>query len=442
MNLNMLQQSYLERNQWVNLLVVALALTLQILVTLSIGAAPIRVASADLLLPMMITVLMFQLKEHGSRFILWNVARVWKWLFALTLWITVSLLNGIYFTGGVQTWALVNKYFGWYVLLIFFVFGGLVGNSCSIKAKRSFLMLLFLASCVIGLVDSLSYIQYMRGYSEYFRVMGLAGNPNAYGFLLVVVMLVLIAYQHGNGFVIAKYFDIGGMGLLLALIVFSGSRSAWLGLLTGVLLLGLARRIVFRSILLATCVAVILVTAVSSAQVIERASWQLLSDVGKGGSAASIPPQAKVNPPYVMRSDLAKDSGVGHRLEIMENANALWIRDPVLGVGLGSFLWSESKAGRDSAIHSTAQWLLVETGVIGLLLFGGFMIDMLWQLWRRSKEAGSDWMIGGGIAVLAAFVGASVGFEAMYQRHVWFFLGWALACSNALQLPAGSRESS
>ena len=38
-----------------------------------------------------------------------------------------------------------------------------------------------------------------------------------------------------------------------------------------------------------------------------------------------------------------------------------------------------------------------------------------------------------GIAVLAAFVGASIGMESMYQRHIWFFVGWALAnpiCSD------------
>jgi hypothetical protein len=39
------------------------------------------------------------------------------------------------------------------------------------------------------------------------------------------------------------------------------------------------------------------------------------------------------------------------------------------------------------------------------------------------------------LAAMAVFVGASIGMEALYQRHLWFLLGWALALPSR---PAGA----
>ncbi len=410
--------------RWMDALAIILALALQVLVTLSVNGTQIRVALADFLLPLMLLALFLMFRDQGLGGIRWRVARVWVWVLLLTLWLSVALVRGIFFTGGIQTWALVNKYFGWYVLMIFFVFGGAVANRASPKVLTLFFALLFLSSCLIGLVDIYPYLQTILGFGNYFRMEGLAGNPNAYGFLLVVIVIVLWARQ-ANGPIVSNVVDMMGIGLILALIVLSGSRSAWLGLCCGLACLALARRIQYIKLIMAVTIAGSLVIVITSAQPIEESLHKIFA----GADQAAGRDQKSRVVPYVARDDMLEDSGVKHRLEIFRNATALWSQYPLMGVGLGGYLWSELREGRTSTIHTTALWLLTDTGLIGLLLFAGFLVDMMWQLWSRRGEGNDSGLIVGGLAILATFAGASIGLEAMYQRHVWIFAGMALACS-------------
>lgn len=402
-----------------NGLVILLALAMQVLLTISVKGTQIRVSAADFFLPLMLAVVFLKLRTLGTELVEWRVKRVWGWIFVLTIWFSVALVQGYYFTGGIQSWAFVNKYLGWYVLLIFFIFGALSANHISHNAFAAFCSVLLISSCALSLSDIVPYVQTMRGLDNYYRLEGLAGNPNAYGFLLVIVSLVIWARQ-STAPVISKSVDILANGLLLALIVFSGSRSAWLGLLCGVGCLALAGRIRYIHMMGATVVAVCLVVTINSAQPIELAIRTFAGGTPSPNATASVVP-------YIQRSAMLEDSGVNHRIEILHNALSLWRQQPILGTGLGSFLWSELKAGRTSTIHTTALWLLAETGLIGLLLFSGFLADMMFQLWKQRNEDEFNGMVIGGLAVLSAFAGASIGLEAMYQRHVWFLAGMALA---------------
>ena len=147
---------------------ILLAFFLQILATLFISNSPIRISLADFMLPIIAILLFLKFRCSGLPLICWNVFRVWKWIFVLTIWMTISLVNGIVFTGEVNYGALINKYFGWFVLLTYFFFGGLVANCSSAKAQYLFFLFLFLVSCGIGLVDFFQYVQTLRGYGDHF----------------------------------------------------------------------------------------------------------------------------------------------------------------------------------------------------------------------------------------------------------------------------------
>jgi O-antigen ligase len=363
-----------------DVVLVLLAFSLQILATFFISESPIRISLSDFLLPVIAILLFLKFRCSGLQFISWNVSRVWKWIFLLTIWMTISLVNGIVFTGEVSYGGLINKYLGWYVLLTYFLFGGIVANYSSGRAKYLFFLFLFLVTCGIGLVDLLPYVQTLRGYDDYYRLEGLAGNPNAYGFLLVVIIIVLMAYQN-NSYILSKYVDFFGIGLLIAFIFFSGSRSAWLGLFFGILFLVITRLIRYKQLLSASFIATVLIVLVISVQQLEKNAQEFLRTYSPSLHTELASSPNFVNP-YVKRSDILQDSGVNHRLQIIRNANDLWQINPIFGVGLGGFLWSEHQVGRNSSIHSTPHWLLVETGLIGLLLFTGFFVDMMWQLWK------------------------------------------------------------
>jgi O-antigen ligase len=73
-------------------------------------------------------------------------------------------------------------------------------------------------------------------------------------------------------------------------------------------------------------------------------------------------------------------------------------------------------------IHSTYFWLLAETGIVGLLLMGWFLVRVYLEARVSYKGGGprSRWIVLAGIASLATWLGFMVGIEGLYQRHFWF----------------------
>ena len=394
---------------WPDILFVMLAVTLQILITLPIlSNTGIKVASSDLLLLPIMTVLLLNYIKQGSGFILWDIPHIWKWLFLLTLWMSISLINGFIYIGEIQNWALINKYFGWYVLLAYFIFGAFVANNASDESIALFFKTLFVCACGIGIVSIPLYFLNL-----FHRFEGLTGNPNSYGFLLVIITIILLTYKM-RGNIISKSFDTFGIGFLLTLIVYSGSKSAWLGLFFGIIFLSLARKNLYRQLAPIALVALLLVIILYFL----KASGIFTEDTHV----------------YPVSQNLLNPNHYNHRLEIMNHAHELWKTHPVFGVGLGSFLqYSVNELG-GYTIHSTPYWLLVETGIIGLVLFASFFLYVILHLWKQNTTAGNGWAICGGIAILISFAAASIGFEAMYQRHIWFFSGWAIAYGTARKM--------
>lgn len=138
------------------------------------------------------------------------------------------------------------------------------------------------------------------------------------------------------------------------------------------------------------------------------------------------------NPYYykIGRSDVVSDIGLRHRLLIAERAIEDWRNRPVLGIGLGGFLWSHRSPDdplRGLQIHATALWLLVETGIVGLTLFAAFFVAVMRALlWRYGKWEKDPVLIGIAAALIVVGV-ASIGTEILYQRYLWFLAGLGLA---------------
>ncbi|MEW5727612.1 MAG: O-antigen ligase family protein, partial [Pseudomonadota bacterium] len=399
----------------------AFAITFQVLVNIPVGGGYLRLGASDLLLPVFAGVVAWHAARHPAQVPRWIVPGLWFWLAALTAWLTVALVIGHGRIGAWQEWALVNKFAGWFVLVAYLVVGGWVAQFAGRPDEDRFVRWLAVLAAGLSLVSLARYLVMQAVNPElYPRLEGIAGNPNSFGCLLAVAWVVLVAVQSDRQVMSVRHFHWTIVSLNIGLL-YAGSRSSWLGLVLGLAVLQAFHCIPWRPLLRASAVSAVLCALIAQVPPFIH---------------ATIPPEDAPNlsEPYFLRPSMVDDTGVSHRVRLMREALALWQENPVAGVGLGTFYWADRQAhgGTGAVIHNTALWLLTETGLVGVALFGGFFLAGTLRLWRRLRLE-PDPLGVGILATLAIFLGASVGMEAMYQRHLWFLAGYALALRPPLR---------
>ena len=124
------------------------------------------------------------------------------------------------------------------------------------------------------------------------------------------------------------------------------------------------------------------------------------------------------------------DGNVSDRIAIFKRSIKYWKAHPVLGIGLGSHLWNSENEGIKSGnetIHNSANWLLVELGLIGISLFSIFVILCIKALYINRNNSEFTLTTNVMITVIFLMFGASIGTEVLYQRYFWLLLGLFLA---------------
>jgi putative inorganic carbon (HCO3(-)) transporter len=173
-------------------------------------------------------------------------------------------------------------------------------------------------------------------------------------------------------------------------ILFTFSRSAWVGLAVAFLLLFLIRPTVAMRPLLAGVVAAPLVVMLMG-----RRFLPILDEM------ASRPKQ------------------VQERFDLIHQALQAFVRHPLLGGGLGSF-----RLGAGVVAHNSAMWFLADFGVVGLTVFIAFLAWFFVKAWYAFRFAPQREQPLALALLLAhaAMVGVAMGIEAFYQRHWWMVL--------------------
>ena len=408
-----------------------MAIGLQLLITLEMGGNQIRVALADIILPFLAMFLYVFNKKNGiQREYVYQTPL--RWFLFLTALMTFTLLNGMVFTKTLNLWAFVNKYIGWYFLCGFFWVGYQIGSLKNDEYWDIFCKSLMLLAVILGLVDWWPFLQTLRGQLEtdYFRMEAWIGNPNAFGLLMAVLACIYIS-QASFKFLFGKKLDHLFIAILLALMIFSGSRSAWLGFCIGTVSLVLVRAFPVKLFVQSFAITIIFVLITFNMKLLEGVVTKNWVPAPLAMESDSVHSSAALVTPYVVEAYNRKtDAGINHRLAIMRSGLAMWESSPSFGIGLGSFLWSEKQKGNSAAIHMTVGWWLVEMGVLGLLAFSGFFIWVIRRLWYMQKVPAKRSVAIATWTMLFVFIGASLGMEVMYQRYLWFILGWAISLSS------------
>ncbi|NLE76179.1 MAG: hypothetical protein GX605_05435 [Chloroflexi bacterium] len=223
-----------------------------------------------------------------------------------------------------------------------------------------------------------------------------------------------------------RWTDVGLAATTLAVLI-GMSRGSWLGL-AAALGLGLltTRRLSSRPARrLALTALLILLALVALLLVVELAPKEL-SLVNRLASFTRLDEEVTV---------------VG-RLSKYEAAFTSWLERPAAGWGTGSMATLYASRGRRWAwISNLTLHLLLDTGIIGLLLFAGFVVTLFWRGFRAAAAAGPTFHRRMLLGLLSGFAGLLVAYQS--TEATWLVLPWIHAglLTAATRLPLSPEEA-
>lgn len=213
-----------------------------------------------------------------------------------------------------------------------------------------------------------------------------------------------------------------GLAVTLLAVALGMSRGAWLGLaaaLATALLITrrLAHRLSRRLVLVAVTFLLLLVIL-----------WLFVELAPK-----SIPLVDRL----ASFTRLEEEVTVVGRLAKYQAAFTSWLQRPLVGWGTGSMAVLYAERGRRWAwISNLVLHLLLDTGVIGLALFGGFVLALFWRGARAARAAGPTFRRRMILGLIAGFVGLLVAYQS--TEATWLVLPWIhaglLAAASRLTL--------
>jgi len=199
-----------------------------------------------------------------------------------------------------------------------------------------------------------------------------------------------------------------GLAVTTVAVLLGMSRGSWVGL-AAALVLGLlvTRRLAHRLSQRLILGAVILLLVLST-------GWLFLELAPR-----SIPLVDRL----ASFTRLEEEVTVVGRMAQYEAALTSWLERPILGWGTGSMAVLYADRGRRWAwISNLVLHLLLDTGIIGLALFGGFVLALLWRGAKAVQAAGPTFRRRLILGLIVGFVGLLVAYQS--TEATWLVLPW------------------
>jgi putative inorganic carbon (hco3(-)) transporter len=179
-------------------------------------------------------------------------------------------------------------------------------------------------------------------------------------------------------------------------VLFTFSRSAWIGLTLAVVIFFVVKpRVAIRPLL--------------SAVVLSPCLFLVLGD-------RFLP---------FLENMARRPQQVQQRIDLIRDAIGAFLNHPVVGGGLGSFRLAVGEVA-----HNTALWFLADFGLLGLavlLLFMAWFVRRAWLSYQFATREHRPLALALLLAH-AAMIGVAMGIEAFYQRHWWLVMALIAAC--------------
>jgi hypothetical protein len=324
----------------------------------------------------------------------WRVTHVNLAAAIATLVLGGALLIGAHRFGW-TTWAVMNRFLGWFVLLGYGATGALIVRDGQKDGLRTILLTFAGAAAAVAGLEIFLVILRSLGFQAPVSpgaVQGFALNRNLFAFQLLMAMSATVTFARGTALRI----------VLLALIMigfwFAGSRSGWIAaafvLATGWYLNVIGAREMLLALAAAASVAIFVAFGVSAPEIV----------------------------PNVASTQERVISIVG--------GLKLFVAHPVFGAGLGAFRneMIMASSGMPLIIHSTGLWLLAELGIVGFVAFAVPFVCVFFKEWKHARAEQASALI---VLCFVAFAVMSGPGDMLYQRTFWLLIGAGLALHRA-----------
>jgi len=251
---------------------------------------------------------------------------------------------------------------------------------------------------------STSFVRY-----DGLRLSGMLLDPNAYGGLLAVALVSAEAASTGHSPLFRRRALMAIRASLALGLLFTFSRSAWLGLVLALLFLIMLKPSIFVRVAASVLIGI------------------PLTLVFMGSRFVPIVEEMARRPEQVQE-----------RFDLIQQAVEVFRRHPFFGGGLGSFRLTAGEIA-----HNSAMWFLADFGILGLGVLIGFLAWFFrkgWLAYRTAPESERPLVLALLLAHIA-MTGLAMGIEAFYQRHWWVILALIASSYGLTQRRRISPES-
>lgn len=352
------------------------------------------------------------------------------WLFAaLSVIIVIAMAHGFIVQGHLSSWALVNKFIGWFILLAYFYLGALMRAQGGDAALRRFVMASFLMLLCAGGLEILNQVLKVSGLYVHYKknwmyMEGFMANRNAFAFLLATMTGFAAVYGAGPAPLIRRHWAMLFWFMFPMMVFFNSSRALTIVTVPiAALLFYIDWKNTLKTILPCIAAGIIAFFLIFSA-------YQTTHFTQGSGNLISAFTQFAQNGNHINAAQIIKSTGDDDRLRIVHSALNVVRAYPALGAGLGSAQYFQERdyGSVINVIDDTPLWILTDMGALGLTAFLTVFFCMIASLRRAvlSAPAGGANFEAAALIMLMSFSIFCLFHEILYTRFFWVILGMAL----------------
>ena len=389
----------------------------------------------------------------------WRLSWFNSHILAITAILALALLHGA-MTFGWTSWALTNRFVGWFILLAYGVTGAMLVHRGGREGLTILLRTFSVVACSIVALDLFLIVLTQFGLELpnavlFLRMGGFAQNPNAFAFQVLLALCASFAadFRPRTATLVTTVCLLG--------IWFAASRAIFVAVPLILAFALFSKAIPLRRLIVSAMIATFVVIAVALSSTIASvatalptllhviSSWvlaeaqylpQLILQKVSGVPAILPPPppqpdlsflsinapSLRYNVPGQLVSGSNTESSNAERISSLQGGLTIFMSHPIFGGGLGLFVAEQLRQfGKALVIHSTPLWLLAETGIVGLMVVAAPFARIVVAEVRRAVRGDSIATLI--VLILMALAIVSLVHELFYQRGFWFLLGAAMA---------------